>query len=215
MSDDRLRAAERRYRETQSLEDEAALLTLRLRSGALPLEVLELAGYADHPAACAVLAQEAPYPRATALNRDLIALADGRPSDLESQLAGWSSRLMIGFGLCALHQAWGWLTEAGAELDRVQERWDWLWVGACGGEVPSKSAQPFEGDPMTYELTDRTVAVTRALWHEDESRLAQRCAHVVGLAVRYGGTVGIRQAVLAWARTLLVDPTDPRRPDRL
>jgi hypothetical protein len=50
MSDQRLRELERRWRETGSVEDEAAYLLERVRTGSLDREMLELAAYCGHPA---------------------------------------------------------------------------------------------------------------------------------------------------------------------
>ena len=51
MTDTRLRELERRWKESGSVEDEAAWLMERFRSGELPLSMLEQAAYCEHPAA--------------------------------------------------------------------------------------------------------------------------------------------------------------------
>lgn len=51
MSDERLRELERRWKETGSVEDEAAYLVERVRVGNLEREMLELAALCNHPAA--------------------------------------------------------------------------------------------------------------------------------------------------------------------
>ncbi|MCO5170926.1 MAG: hypothetical protein M9894_31745 [Planctomycetes bacterium] len=56
MSDARLREAERRWRESGALADEAAWLRERARAGALTDEALRLAAYVGHAAAAAALA---------------------------------------------------------------------------------------------------------------------------------------------------------------
>lgn len=55
MSDERLRELERRFKETGSVEDEAAWLGERVRIGDLDEKRLRLAGYLGHPAALACL----------------------------------------------------------------------------------------------------------------------------------------------------------------
>lgn len=51
MSDERLRALARRFRETGAVADEAAWLKARLRTAELDAAQVELAGYLGHPAA--------------------------------------------------------------------------------------------------------------------------------------------------------------------
>ena len=58
MSDQKLRELERRWRETGSVEDEAAYLRERVRVGDLTQERLELAAYLGHAAACNALGRE-------------------------------------------------------------------------------------------------------------------------------------------------------------
>lgn len=209
MSDDHLRAAERRWRETGSLEDEAAWLTLRLRSGALPLEVLELAAYADHPAACAVLAKEAPYPRATALNRDLIALADGRPG-AQVQIGEWPPWIQVGFVLAALRSS--------VELRREEElsiRWGLLWRAVREGDESALTPATEGGTPAaggSSGLLALTLQVGVALG--GQGALSTRLNAVAARAAR-GGTVEIRRAILRWARHLLEQPESRLRPDRV
>ena len=209
MSDDRLRAAERRYRETQSLEDEAAWLTLRLRSGALPLAVLELAAYADHPAACAVLAQEAPYPRATALNRDLIALADGRQGGLQAQLAAWPRRVQVGFVLAALQRHVSW-----SPRSPLGNRWRAIWQAVSQEDAAALAGacEPLQQDARP--LLVLTLHVAQALAGDDSEELARRLRRVVEGIAREG-TVQIRRAVLRWARHLLHDPASSELPYRV
>lgn len=60
MSDSKLRELERRWRESGSVEHEAAYLLERLRSGALERERLELAAYLGDPASRRALGGEAP-----------------------------------------------------------------------------------------------------------------------------------------------------------
>jgi hypothetical protein len=62
MSDTRLREQERRWRETGSLQDEAAYLLERIRSGDLDRDRLELAAYCCHPAAMIALEASRPPP---------------------------------------------------------------------------------------------------------------------------------------------------------
>jgi hypothetical protein len=60
MSDERLRMLERRWKETGAVEDEAAYLQERLRTGDLARDKLELAAYLGYPGARAALGGEAP-----------------------------------------------------------------------------------------------------------------------------------------------------------
>jgi hypothetical protein len=60
MTDARLRALERRWRESGSLEDEVAYLLERLRTGDLLRDRVELAAYCGHAAARHALGAEAP-----------------------------------------------------------------------------------------------------------------------------------------------------------
>jgi len=60
LSDEALRALERRWGESGSTQDEAALLLERARVGQLSEEALELAAYCGHPAA--LLARSEPLP---------------------------------------------------------------------------------------------------------------------------------------------------------
>ena len=212
MSDDRLRAAGRRYRETGSLEDEAAWLTLRLRSGALPLEVLELAGYADHPAACAVLAREAPYPRATALNRDLVALADSRRSHLREQLERWPRRLALGFALALLGAYW----EQAPDLEE-QRWWGLLWE-AVQGMTPELEGQLLaheQGAAASWSLLEETLHTSRALRLGQRERLCPGLVMTCQRVTQRVGTVEPRRAALRWALHLLEAPDSTQRPDRV
>ncbi|MDC3379526.1 hypothetical protein OAX78_04520 [Planctomycetota bacterium] len=58
MSDERLRELERRWKETQAVEDEAAYLLERVRAGDLEQEKLELAAYCGHEGAQAAIGEE-------------------------------------------------------------------------------------------------------------------------------------------------------------
>lgn len=60
MSDEGIRELERRWRETQSPEDEAAWLRQRLRTGDLTEDRLRLAAYCQHPAAVLLVPQPSP-----------------------------------------------------------------------------------------------------------------------------------------------------------
>ncbi len=60
MSDERLREAERRWKESGSVEDEARYLLERVRAGTLTQERLELAAYCGHHAATGVTTVSAP-----------------------------------------------------------------------------------------------------------------------------------------------------------
>ncbi|MDC3379462.1 hypothetical protein OAX78_04190 [Planctomycetota bacterium] len=62
MSDERLRELERRWKETQAVEDEAAYLLERVRVGDLEQEKLELAAYCGDGAAKAALGGSGPIP---------------------------------------------------------------------------------------------------------------------------------------------------------
>jgi len=55
MTDEKLRALERRWRESGSVQDEAAWLQERVRQGALSREMLELAAYCGHGASRHIL----------------------------------------------------------------------------------------------------------------------------------------------------------------
>lgn len=63
MSDQKLRDLERRYRETGSLDDEAAYIQERVRAGILPRVRAELAAYCDHEAAKRAMAITSPSDR--------------------------------------------------------------------------------------------------------------------------------------------------------
>lgn len=60
MTDERLREAERRWRETGLVEDRATYLQARLRAGELRRDLLELSAYCENAAARACLADDAP-----------------------------------------------------------------------------------------------------------------------------------------------------------
>ena len=60
MSDTKLRELERRWKETGSLDDEAAYLRERVRAGGLSSECLELAAFCGHGAACRALSSAVP-----------------------------------------------------------------------------------------------------------------------------------------------------------
>lgn len=60
MGDERLRALERRWRESGSTEDEAAWLAERLRTGSLLPDRLRLAAHCGHPAASLLLGMTQP-----------------------------------------------------------------------------------------------------------------------------------------------------------
>lgn len=59
MSDERLRDLERRWKETGSVEDEAAWITERMRVGMLAQDRVELAAYCGHQAARKALGRDA------------------------------------------------------------------------------------------------------------------------------------------------------------
>ena len=63
MSDQRLRELERRWKETNSPDDEAAYLLERVRVGDLPRERLELAAYCGHEGARRATSADAPARR--------------------------------------------------------------------------------------------------------------------------------------------------------
>ncbi len=86
MSDERLREAERRWRETGSIEDEAELLRQRVRTGELPLAHVAAAARLDYPAAAMVLDNES------------------APS-FEECLASMGKAAQIRFGLCLARAA--------------------------------------------------------------------------------------------------------------
>ncbi len=70
MSDERLREFERRWKETGSVEDEAAYLLERVRAGELTQERLEMAAYCGHEAArFASGTTEPPIPKDDGLDR--------------------------------------------------------------------------------------------------------------------------------------------------
>ena len=62
MSDEKLRELERRWKETESVEDEAAWLKERVRVGDLTQERLELAAYCGHEAAAIAAQTSFPVP---------------------------------------------------------------------------------------------------------------------------------------------------------
>ena len=72
VSDERLRELERRWKETGSVEDEAAFLLERVRVGELTQERLELAAYCGHPASQAAVGE-------AGLRRQAAALRDVQP----------------------------------------------------------------------------------------------------------------------------------------
>jgi hypothetical protein len=77
MTDERLRELERRWKESGSVEDEAAYLLERVRVGDLDQERLQLAAYCGHSAA---------------------AHATGVASDRAKRFVSWASALQLRFG---------------------------------------------------------------------------------------------------------------------
>lgn len=65
MSDAKLRELERRWRETSTVEDEAAYLMERVRTGELPYERLTLAAYLQHRASSIATPPQKPLPQDT------------------------------------------------------------------------------------------------------------------------------------------------------
>lgn len=84
MADERERELERRFRQSGSVDDEAAWLKERLRAGRLPEEPLRLAALVGHRAACLALDQE-PALELEALAQGLV--EHGRAVVLRAQLA--------------------------------------------------------------------------------------------------------------------------------
>ena len=83
MTDDRLRAMERRFRESGSVEDEATWLIERVRSGDLSSDCLRLAACCGHPAACLATGVSGPG--------DLGDFSPANSKRGEEQFAAWTA----------------------------------------------------------------------------------------------------------------------------
>lgn len=92
MSDQRLRALERKYRESGTVEDEAAYLRERVRVGDLTLERLELAAYCGHEGARrAAQSREQPATRA----RDILSAMEIHGREAVVCLAAAAARVAL------------------------------------------------------------------------------------------------------------------------
>lgn len=78
MSDEALREAERRWRATGHVEDEARLLLEQLRAGQLSAERLELAAYCGHGAALVAIGRPVGDPAVTNVKRWVASVPRGR-----------------------------------------------------------------------------------------------------------------------------------------
>lgn len=123
MSDAGLRKAERRWRETGAVGDEAAYLLERVRVGDLKRERLVLAAYCGHKAARVALGEGAPSVPADTRSwiagidpsvHGVVDVAVGRLAQLLAQAAGKASR---GPRVSTIRQAVRWAESEGAELD--------------------------------------------------------------------------------------------------
>lgn len=134
MADDRLRELERRFRASGSPEDEARWLLLRMRTGAVTGEAVELAAYVGSPAAR--LLRRRPTPDGW-----LVAPSDPRwPADVDPDRAPlpieeacdatgfgdgigrWGRQASVRAALGAVHALWPvWLTKNDWN-DRVDDR---------------------------------------------------------------------------------------------
>ena len=86
MTDDRLRALERRFRETGIVEDEAAWLTERSRKGELTPEQIEAAAYLGYAPAAALFPDASPLEPLDGWETFLASFVGGSESDLEEDL---------------------------------------------------------------------------------------------------------------------------------
>jgi hypothetical protein len=98
VSDERLREAERRWRETGAVEDEARWLKECVRAGDLDPEHFELVGALGHPAACLAL----DLPRATPDAASIVELVRDRSwPALMAGLVAWAEQIALEVPACA------------------------------------------------------------------------------------------------------------------
>ena len=126
MSDQKLRELERRWRESGSVEDEAAYLRERVRVGDLTQERLELAAYCGHEGALRVTqlspcqpSPEALTERATAVGKRVVALIALTVADLVLEKSGEEDDARAGLLI-------GWEYLRGGSKDCEQRAKQWV-----------------------------------------------------------------------------------------
>lgn len=155
MSDERLRELERRWKETDSVEDEAAYLLERVRIGELTQERLELAAYCGQEASRLALGPK---------EHDL-------PGDLEEWVLGLARWGCTACGIAALGVA-----------ELVRERWAWPWDERL--DVALQAAADWVTCPCERHRSLAKQATLDATWARAsyEDPRASQAAHALSWA---------------------------------
>lgn len=180
MSDTAQRDLERRWRQTRSVDDEAAYLLRRARAGALSQERLELAAYCGHPA----FASSAAVPEAA--------------EPFVAGLAPWGREACVRAGLAALRAAFG---EAGPSKPVARcagALSDWV---ECPCHAHLRAVQEAHAE---LRGSGPDVAAVACLVWSAVSEEPRRSAWTASLALRPLATVAPDQDLLAAMRTELV-----------
>ncbi len=187
MSDAVLRDLERRWRQTRSVDDEAAYLLRRVRAGDLSQPRLDLAAYCGHPAFAAAGKQG--------------------PDRAEAFLVGlvpWGREACVRAGVAAFRAAFG--ATASKPATRCLNALD-AWV-ECPCEDHLRAVQ---GAHARLRGAGVEVAAVACLVWSVVSEDPQRCASTASLALRPLGTqvtdgelvAAMRVALVGWALSTL------------
>lgn len=202
MSDARLRALERRFRSTGSVEDETEYLGERIRVGAIAPERVEIAAYLGHAASLACLGSEAP----DVLTADdlpgyqipLLQLKDSDLGYLAEVGAWWGQELCARFAIAAT-------IHAIATQERVRP--------TTGGRAQVEVARTCLHAVERWVLDERFGSLVPELARpavdipcpEGENNLAWTCRGLVALSAPLRGPEGWPEKTMSYylARTVL------------
>lgn len=191
MTDEALRALERRWAETGADEDEAAVLRERSRPGQLPAPQLELAAHLGHPAAVLVLGARPP------LTRDIGELVRS------IQKIGGSSACLQALRLALL--ASGAATPQVAAVLELSGRW--LAAQADDREaLEDEARQSLPGHDGVHAVppTPTLLAALEPLSPANAAALALRIA----VAMPWGEEADRARHLVAWCSAALARVTD-------
>lgn len=180
MSDTVLRDLERRWRQTRSVDDEAAYLLGRVRAGAVSQQRLDLAAYCGHPA----YASSGAVPEAA--------------EPFVAGLAPWGREVCVRAGLAALRAAFGEDGPSKPAGRCAGALSDWV---ECPCDAHVRAVQEAHAELRGSGVE---VAATACLVWSVVSEQPQRSAWTASLALRPLTTVAADADLLAAMRAELV-----------
>ncbi len=181
MSDAVLRDLERRWRQTRSVDDEAAYLLRRVRAGALSQARLDLAAYCGHAA--------------------FAARGDAGPDTAEAFVAGlapWGREVCVRAGLAAFDRAFAATGPSKPGAGCVEALGDWV---ECPCEAHVRAVQAAHAELRGSGV--EVAAVACLVWAV-VSEQPQRSAWTASLALRPLTTVAVDADLLAAMRAELI-----------